>query len=142
MKKARILFYTYRKSGKVAYGLRKTKSASIKVVQHKNESSPTDCFFVFGCNEAHLRCMKNEAELRPVKRAFGSRKSYTRFASWRQRRRFMEAARLLLHIRIANASLTNTWFYDIIISTNNHKTPGLSAFLRYHVCYQPKGARK
>ena len=28
---------------------------------------------LFG-NEAHLRCMKNEAELRSVKRAFGSRR--------------------------------------------------------------------
>jgi len=38
----------------------------------KNESSPMDCFFVFGCNDAHRWCMKNEAGLRPVKRAFGS----------------------------------------------------------------------
>ena len=30
--------------------------------------------FLFG-NEAHLRCMKNEAELRSMKRAFGSRRS-------------------------------------------------------------------
>ena len=27
----------------------------------KNESSPMDCFFVFGCNEAHLRCIKRVA---------------------------------------------------------------------------------
>ena len=42
-----------------------------------------------------------------------------RFASWRQSRRFIEAARLLLYIRIANASLTKPLIYDIIISTNN-----------------------
>ena len=36
-----------------------------------------------------------------------------RFASWRQRRRFTEAARLLLHIRSANASLTKLKDYDI-----------------------------
>jgi len=35
--------------------------ASKLAVQHKNKSSPMDCFFVFGCNEAQLRCMKNEA---------------------------------------------------------------------------------
>ena len=61
-----------------------------------------------------------------------------RFASWRQNRRFIEAARLLLHIRIANASLTRHEIRDIIISTNNHKISGLSAFLRYHVCYSRK----
>ena len=65
-----------------------------------------------------------------------------RFASWRQNRRFIEAARLLLHIRIANASLTKHEIRDIIISTNNHKTSELSAFLRYNVCYHPKRARK
>jgi len=27
-------------------------------------------------NEAHLRCMKNEAGLRPMKRAFGTGQSY------------------------------------------------------------------
>ena len=59
--------------------------------------------------------MKNEAGLRPVKRAFGSRKASVRFASWRQRRRFTEAARLLLHIRFANASLTKSKFYAIVI---------------------------
>ena len=41
-----------------------------------------------------------------------------RFASWRQSRRFTEAARILLHIRVANASLTKLWNCDIIISTN------------------------
>ena len=62
-----------------------------------------DCFFVYGCNEAHLSYMKNEAELRPVKRAFGLRKVSVRFVLW-QGLRFTEAARLLLHIRVANAS--------------------------------------
>ena len=37
-----------------------------------------------------------------------------RFASWWQRRRFIEAARLLLHIRVANASLTKLTFYAIM----------------------------
>ena len=37
-----------------------------------------------------------------------------RFASWRGRRRIIEAARLLLHIREANASLTKLKDYDIL----------------------------
>ena len=51
-------------------------------VREGTGSSPVDCtkkkalasasaFF----NEAHLRCMKNEAGLRPMKRAFGTPKS-------------------------------------------------------------------
>ena len=47
MKKARILFYTYRKSGKVAYGLRKTKSASILDAQHKKKSRASGFFFLY-----------------------------------------------------------------------------------------------
>ena len=39
-----------------------------------------------------------------------------RFASRRQRRRFIEAARLLLHIREANASLTKLWIHAILYS--------------------------
>ena len=54
--------------------------------------------FLFG-NEAHLRCMKNEAGLRLMKRALAHGEVSVRFASWRQRRRFTEAVRLLLHIR-------------------------------------------
>ena len=65
-----------------------------------------------------------------------------RFASWRQSRRFIEAARILLNIREANSSLTKLWIYDIIILTNNHKTSGLLAIFRYNVCYHPKGAQK
>jgi len=59
-----------------------------------------------------------------VKRCFATRKmKNVRFASWRQSRRFTEAARLLLHIRIANASLTKLWNSDIIISTNKFQKP-------------------
>ena len=42
----------------------------VKQLKEHCESSA----FLFG-NEAHLRCMKNEAGLRPMKRAFGSRRS-------------------------------------------------------------------
>ena len=59
------------KLNKIAF-LRGLKTIVFTYYVDKNESSPMDCFFVFGCNEAHLRCMKNEAELRSVKRAFGS----------------------------------------------------------------------
>ena len=38
----------------------------------KTKSLATWSFF----NEAHLRCMKNEAGLHPMKRAFGSRRGY------------------------------------------------------------------
>ena len=47
-----------------------------------------------------------------------------------------------LHICEANASLTKLGIYDIIISTNNHKTAGLSRVFRYNVCYHPKERRK
>ena len=42
----------------------------VKQLKEHCESSA----LLFG-NEAHLRCMKNEAGLRPMKRAFGSRRS-------------------------------------------------------------------
>ena len=38
--------------------------------QYAQERHPLGCLFSFGCNEAHLRCMKNEAELCLVKRCF------------------------------------------------------------------------
>ena len=40
----------------------------------------------------------------------------SRFASWRQRRRFIEAVRLLLHIDEVDASLTKLWIYAILYS--------------------------
>ena len=39
-----------------------------------------------------------------------------RFASWQRSCRFIEAARLLLHIRVANASLTKRWICAILHS--------------------------
>jgi len=61
--------------------------------------------FLFG-NEAHLRCMKNEAGLRPMKRAFGSRSSNVVLRFTARARRFIEAVRLLLPVRGANASFS------------------------------------
>ena len=66
---------------------------------------------MFG-NEAHLRCMKNEAALgyeallRNMKNEKRTLLLHTNVvsASRRHRRRFIEAAWLLLHIREANAS--------------------------------------
>ena len=48
-----------------------------------------------------FRCMKNEAGLRPMKRAFGIWKSRVRFASYEHRERIM-ATKLPLHICFAN----------------------------------------
>jgi hypothetical protein len=56
--------------------------------------------FVFG-NEAYLRCIKNEAG----KRACGSRRRNIALRFTAQRRRFIEAVRLLLHIAAGAASL-------------------------------------
>ena len=67
-----------------------------------------------GCNEARGRAWKMK-QPSAMKRCFATWKmKNVRFALWRQSRRFIEAARLLLHIRIANASLTKLWIYDII----------------------------
>ena len=60
-------------------------------------------FLAFG-NEAHRRCMKNEAAFgyEALTRNMKNKKRALRFMA--QARRFVEAARLLLHIREANAS--------------------------------------
>ena len=58
--------------------------------------------------------MKNEAGLRPMKRAFGSRRSNIALRFMARARRFIEAVRLLLHVCKANASLTKRRFYAII----------------------------
>ena len=71
-----------------------------RLSQEKSHSRKRMAFL----NEAHLRCMKNEAGLLPMKRAFGTRRIYRalrftfrlRNASWRQRRRFI-ATKLRLH---------------------------------------------
>ena len=49
-----------------------------------------------------------------MKRAFGSQKSCVRFASYERSECFIEAVRLLLHIREANASLTKLKDYDML----------------------------
>ena len=51
-----------------------------------------------------LRCMKNEARLRLMKRGFATRKGTVCFASYEHSECFIEAVRLLLHICVANAS--------------------------------------
>ena len=61
----------------------------------KTKSTARAVLFCFG-NEAHLRCMKNEAGLCPMKRAFGSRRSSCAL-------RFM-ATKLPLHTSVASAS--------------------------------------
>jgi len=61
MKKARILFYTYRKSGKVAYGLRKTKAASILDANPKIPDATRHLgFFVPICHSAILIAAKHQ----------------------------------------------------------------------------------
>ena len=67
---------------------------------HLGYDSKTNGFFKLSA----LTRIKNETELRPMKRASGSRKRSTRFASRQRSCRFIKAARLLLHIRKANAS--------------------------------------
>ena len=67
-------------------------------------------FLVFG-NEAHRRCMKNEAAFgyEALIRNMKNEKCALRFTA--QTRRFIEAARLLLHIREANASFQKMVLY-------------------------------
>ena len=61
-------------------------------------------------NEAHLWCMKNEAAFgyEALLRNTKNEKRALRFMAWA--RRFIEAIRLLLHIRIANASFIRPQF--------------------------------
>ena len=68
---------------------------------------------LFG-NEAHLRCMKNEAAFgyEALLRNMKNKKCALRFMAWV--RRFTEAVRLLLHIDEGDASLTKQWFYVIL----------------------------
>ena len=75
-----------------------------------------DAFF----NEAHLRCMKNEAGLRPMKRAFGTQKRTGAL-------RFMRAKRVL-HGGNAAASLTSEASDFIFPPTVSSRKP--KAFLR------------
>ena len=51
--------------------------------------------------------MKNEAGLRPMKRAFGSRNIKVRFASYEHKRVLHGSRRLLLHADEVGASLKN-----------------------------------
>ena len=74
-----------------------SKTAKISFLQPlHNEKDTKRCPFFVGCNEAHLRCMKNEAGLRPMKRAFGSRRGSCAL-------HFM-ATKLPLHTSEASAS--------------------------------------
>ena len=47
--------------------------SSKAVTKHRKKTKSLETWSFF--NQAHLRCMKNEAGLRPMKRAFGSRKA-------------------------------------------------------------------
>jgi len=74
--------------------------------------------FLFG-NEAHLRCMKNEARLCPMKRAFGSRRSNIalRFMRAKIAKQFASASRCRapLHIGASRCFIQNVFNCNRVI---------------------------
>ena len=76
-----------------------TKMSSVSVAKHRKKTTSLVSWSFF--NEAHLRCMKNEAGLRPMKRAFGSRRGYCAL-------RFVARAPPLHRSRKASASYSRS----------------------------------
>jgi hypothetical protein len=68
--------------------------------------------------------MKNEAGLRPMKRAFGTRKGYRALRFTATKLPLHASRRLVLHIRAANASFFDSEVFRIFID----------AFRAFRVC--------